>query len=80
MNLKPVVTEKAVMLIEKENVLTFETEKQVKKDDAKKEIESIFSVKVEKIRTLIKENKKYLYVKLKKEFHALDVATKLGVI
>ena len=80
MNLKPVVTEKAVMLIEKENVLTFETEKHVKKDDAKKEIESIFSVKVEKIRTLIKENKKYLYVKLKKEFHALDVATKLGVI
>ena len=80
MNLKPVVTEKAVMLIEKENVLTFETEKQVKKDDAKKEIESIFSVKVEKIRTLIKENKKYLYVKLKKEFPALDVATKLGVI
>ena len=79
-NLKPIVTEKAVMLIERENVLTFRTEKAATKDGIKQEIESLFSVKVEKVRTLIKENKKYVYVKLKKEFPALDVATKLGVI
>ena len=80
LNLKPIVTEKAVMLIEKENVLTFRSEKEATKDEIKKEIEAVFSVKVEKVRTLIKHDKKYLYIKLKKEFPAIDVATKLGVI
>jgi large subunit ribosomal protein L23 len=79
-NLKPIVTEKAVMLIERENVLTFRTEKAATRTEIKKEIESLFAVKVEKVRTLIKENKKFVYVKLKKEFPALDIATKLGVI
>ena len=80
MNLKPIVTEKAVMLIEKGNTLTFRADKETTKPEIKKEIELLFKVKVEKVRTLIKGNKKYLYVKLKKEFPALDVATKLGVI
>ncbi|MEK6741669.1 MAG: 50S ribosomal protein L23 [Nanoarchaeota archaeon] len=79
-NLKPIVTEKAVMLIERENVLTFKTEKAATKESIKKEIESLFDVKVEKIRTLVKDNKKFAYVKLKKEFPALDIATKLGII
>ena len=80
MNLKPIVTEKAVMLIEKGNTLTFRADKETTKSEIKKEIELLFKVKVEKVRTLIKGNKKYLYVKLKKEFPALDVATKLGII
>ena len=79
-NLKPIVTEKAVMLIERENVLTFKTEKAATRDGIKKEIESLFEVKVEKVRTLVKDNKKFAYVKLKKEFPALDIATKLGII
>lgn len=79
-NLKPIVTEKAVMLIERENVLTFKTEKAATKESIKKEIESLFNVKIEKIRTLVKDNKKFAYVKLKKEFPALDIATKLGII
>ena len=79
-SLKPIVTEKAVMLIESQNVLTFETEKGRTKDEIKKEVESLFSVKVEDIRTLIGSNKKYSYVKLKKQFPAIDVATKLGII
>ena len=80
LNLRPIVTEKAVMLIERENVITFKTEKEASKDKIKKEIENIFKVKVERVRTLIKENRKYAYVKLKKEFPALDIATKLGII
>ncbi len=80
MQLKPIVTEKAVMLIEKENVLTFETEKERTKMEIHKEVESLFSVKIAKIRTLIKGNKKHVYIKLKKQFPAIDVATKLGVI
>ncbi|GBE20466.1 MAG TPA: 50S ribosomal protein L23 [Candidatus Pacearchaeota archaeon] len=80
MNLKPIVTEKAVMMIEAQNVLTFKTDKNKTKDEIKKEIEELFEVKVEGIRTLIRGNKKYAYVKLKKEFLAIDLATKLGLM
>lgn len=80
MKLKPIVTEKAVMFIETQNVLTFETERKTTKEELKKEIEELFEVKVEKIRTIIRKNKKYAYVKLKKEFLAIDIATKLGLI
>jgi len=78
--MKPITTEKAVMLIERENILTIETEKRKTKPEIQKEIEDIFEVKVEKVRVLIRGNKKYAYVKLKKEFPAIDVATKLGLI
>lgn len=80
MNLKPIVTEKAVMAIEVQNILTFETEKQRTKDEIKKEVEEVFDVKVEKVKTLVRANKKRAYVKLKKEFPAIDIATKLGLM
>ena len=78
--MKPVVTEKAVMMIESQNILTFQTDKKTTKKEIKKEIEELFEIKVEKIRTLIRANKKYAYIKLKKEFPAIDVATKLGLM
>ncbi len=78
--MKPIVTEKAVMSIESQNILTFETEKEKTKPEIKNEIENLFKVKVADIRTAIKGNKKYVYVKLKKEFPAIDIATKLGLI
>lgn len=80
MNLKPITTEKAVMIIERENTLTFSTEKNMTRDAIKKEVQELFDVKVENVRTLIRNAKKYAYVKLKKEFPAIDVATKLGLI
>ena len=78
--MKPVVTEKSVMMIERENIITFKLEKEKSKSDIKKEVEEIFDVKVDSIRTLVKGNKKIAYVKLKKEFPAIDLATKLGLI
>ena len=78
--LKPIVTEKAVMMIESQNLLTFSLDKRKIKQDIKEEVEKIFNVKVERIRTLIRGNKKYAYVKLKKDFLAIDVATKLGLV
>ena len=78
--MKPVVTEKAVMLIEAQNSLTFKKDKKEGKEDIKKQVEDLFDVKVENVRTLIRGNKKYAYVKLKKDFLAIDVATKLGII
>ncbi len=78
--LKPIVTEKAVMMIEAQNTLTFRAEKKATKNEVKKEIEDLFKVKVEDIRTHIRGNRKYIYIKLKREFPAIDIATKLGVI
>jgi ribosomal protein L23 len=80
LQIKPITTEKAVLMIEAENTLTFQTEKRATKKEIEKEIESLFNVKIEKIRTLIRGNKKNAYVRLKKEFQALDVATKLGIM
>lgn len=80
MNLRPVTSEKAVKLIDIDNTLIFTVERKASKEDIKKEIEQIFNVKVDKVRTLTRENKKYAYVKLKKENPAIDVATKLGMI
>lgn len=80
MTLKLISTEKAVMKIEADNVLTFEIDKEKTKKEIKKEAEEVFEVKVDKIRTLIKGNKKIAYIKLNKSNLAIDVATKLGVI
>lgn len=78
--LKPVTSEKAVRLIELNNTLVFEDDKRKNKNEIKKEIEEIFSVKVDSINSLIRSNKKYVYVKLNAKNLAVDVATKLGMI
>jgi len=80
MILKPVSTEKAVKLIEIENTLIFKVGMKERKQGIKKEIEKIFDVKVEKIRTHMRGNEKYAYIKLNKENPAIDVATKLGLM
>ena len=78
--LKPITSEKAVKLIDLENTLLFETGRRETKDRISKEVSKIFGVKVIKVRTLIRSNKKYAYVRLAKENPAIDVATKLGMI
>ena len=77
---KPITTEKAVKLIEIENTLIFKLERKARKKEIKKEFEEIFKVSVEKIRTLIRGNEKYVYIKLDKKNPAIDIATKLGMI
>ncbi len=73
-------TEKVVRMIEIENLLAFETDKKFSKPQIKKEIEDVFDVKVASLRTHNQENKKIVYVKLKPEYQAIDIATKLGII
>lgn len=80
MILKPITSEKFVKMIDIDNTLVFETGRVERKEEIKKEIEKIFGVKVKKLRTLIKENKKIVYAKLSKENPAIDVATKIGMI
>lgn len=78
--IRAVTSEKAVKMIEMDNTLLFETSRNEDKESITKEVETLFKVKVDKVRTLIKLNKKFAYVKLNKANPAIDVATKLGMI
>ena len=78
--IKPITTEKAVRLIELENTIMFEVSRISKKPEIKKEIEELLKVKVADMRTLIKQNKKFAYVRLNKKNLAIDLATKLGMM
>ena len=78
--MKPIITEKAVMLMETQNTLLFEFDKRMTKTEIKKEFEKMFNVKVDKVNTLIKNNRKYAYIKLNQKNPAIDIATKLGLM
>ena len=73
-------TEKIVRDIETDNVLAFMVDRAISKPEIKKEVETTFNVKVDKVRTHTLKNKKYAYVKLNEKFPAIDVATKLGLM
>jgi len=77
----PLVTEKAVNMIDSENKLTFVINDKKTKHDVKKVIEEAYKVKVEKI-NIVRDRKgrKKAIVKLAKEYKAQDLATKLGVL
>ena len=77
----PLLSEKAVGLIEKENKLVFIVNKNANKDEIKKAVESLYNVKVQKVNTVINiKGMKKAYVKLKPEFKAIDIATKLKIM
>ena len=73
-------TEKIVRQIEVDNILVFEVDRAISKAEVKNEVEDLFNVKVAKVRTHTLKNKKLAYIKLKPEFQAIDVATKLGLM
>ena len=50
------------------------------KTEIKKILEKILNVKIEGIRTNTRANKKYAVAKLEKNFKAIDIATKLGMM
>lgn len=79
--LYPVLTESAITRLEKENKLTFVVDLKANKTQIKEEIEKLYGVKVESVRTLITpRGVKKAYVKLTKEYSAMDLATKLGLL
>ena len=78
--LRPVTSEKAVRLIELNNTLVFEVDRRTKKGQIKKDIEEGFKVKVDRVNTMIRGNKKFIYAKLNPKDLAVDVATTLGMI
>lgn len=78
--MKPIATEKTVKLIELENTLVFEVDRRLNKKEIKKEFEEQFDVKIDKVRVLIRRNKKLAYIKLNKKNPAIDLATKIGMM
>lgn len=75
------MSEKALRLMETENKLVFEVKREATKPEIKKEFEETFNVKVAKVNTLINpRGKKIAYIKLKPEYKASDLASKLGLM
>jgi large subunit ribosomal protein L23 len=76
----PDVTEKSMSLIERENKLVFVVARNSTKNQIKRAVESLYEVKVEKVNTLVTpKGIKRAYVKLRPEYKAEEVATRIGV-
>lgn len=77
----PYMTEKSVNLVEKENKVVFIVDREANKTQIREAVETMFEVKVDQVNTMIDmEGRKKAFIKLKPEFRALDVATKLGLV
>ncbi len=73
------VTEKSVAELEK-NILTAIVDIRANKKQIKREIERLFGVEVEKVNTLITpKGEKKAYIKLKPDYSAEEILSKLGV-
>ena len=78
---RPVVTEKALNLIENENKLVFIVNRKANKLEIKRAVETLFNEKVEKVNILItKKGEKKAYIKMKRDKAALDIAMKMGIL
>ncbi len=77
--IKPYVTEKTLLLIEKENKLTFIIRRSATKTQVKHAIEQLFNVEVEQVNTYITKYGKKAIVKLKKGYSAEEVGMRLGI-
>ena len=75
----PVATEKTMLLIEKENKLTFRVRKSASKDQVSREVEERFSVKVDSVNVLFDKKGKKAVVKLKEGFSAEEIGTRIGI-
>jgi len=78
---RALVTEKTIRMAERDNKVAFIVNRNANKTQIKEAVEKIFNVKVEKVNTLILPNgEKKAYVKLKKDYKATDVLSKLGLM
>ena len=77
----PLATEKAIRMLEADNVVTFIVDKRSVSRAIKNEFEKRFNSKVKTIRIIMDTaGRKKAYIKLKPESPAIDVATKLGIM
>ncbi len=77
--LKPFVTEKSMLQIERENKIWFVIHESATRDQVKKAVEEISSMKVESVNIVRDKEGKKAIVKLAKTSSAEELATKLGI-
>ena len=77
----PLLSEKSVGLIEKENKIVFVVAPDATKEEVRSEIESEYEVKIKKINMVnTTKGEKKAYIKLAPENSAVDLATKLKIL
>jgi large subunit ribosomal protein L23 len=76
----PLVTEQTVASMDRDNVLVFIVKRTASKTEIKKAIEELYEVELVSVNTLVLlDGRKKAYVKLREEYLADEVATKIGV-
>ncbi len=76
----PIISEKTMKLIEEENKLVFYVDKKATKTDIKNAVKELFNAEVEELNTLITpKGQKKVYIKLKDEYDAGEIAANLGI-
>ncbi len=77
----PIATEKAINMIERNNIVTYMVDMRSTKPQIKKEFEEMFKVKVESVNVAIEpRNRKRAYIRLNGQFKASDIALKLKLV
>ncbi|MBI4214730.1 50S ribosomal protein L23 [archaeon] len=77
----PIITEKAVSLIEKNNTIVFAVDERATKAEVKRDVERLYAVKVESVNTsTVIGGAKKAYVKLAPAFKAGELAAKLKIL
>ena len=77
----PLITEKAINMIETENKLVFIVRGNATKQDVRKAVEELYGVKVDSV-NILRDTKarKRAFVRINDKFKADEIATKLGVL
>lgn len=77
----PLISEKAVNMIEAENKICFIVNEKANKKEVKENLEKTYKVKIDNVRIIRdRKGRKKAIVKINKEFKAGDIAIKLGVL
>lgn len=77
--LKPFVTEKSMLQIERENKIWFIVHEKATREEIKAAVEKISGMKVEDVNIMRDKEGKKAIVKIAKGFSAEELATKLGI-
>ncbi|XP_022217636.1 60S ribosomal protein L23a [Drosophila obscura] len=77
----PLTTEAAMKKIEDNNTLVFLTHLRANKNHVRAAVRKLYDIKVAKVNVLIRpDGQKKAYVRLARDYDALDIANKIGII
>ncbi len=79
--LYPLMGEKATLLREKENTLTFIVSKDASKKDVLEAAEKMLNIKIDKVRVMhTSDGRKKAHIKVNEKHRADEIASQMGVI